>query len=324
MSTLQPIETVSLRISVTDRCQFRCQYCMPPDGVPLAPHKDILRFEESVAFAAAVHRLFGLAKVRITGGEPLIRRGILGLVRELAGLGIPDLALTTNGVRLPEMAADLRRAGLRRVNISLDSLDAATYRRLTCGGQLPQALAGVTAARQAGFESVKLNMVVMRGLNDGEVVEMARFGIEHGGIVRFLELMPLGPAAAHHEEWFIPSAEVRDRLASAFDLRPLPHEPASSSRNYAAQDAECRRGTIGFISPCSEPFCRDCRRLRLTSTGRLIGCLAQEAGADVRAILRAPRPPDEERIAEAVEQALGVKRGVRHFAERRLMVRIGG
>ncbi len=324
MKTRNPSPAVSLRISVTDRCQFRCRYCMPPDGVPLAPHKDILRFEEIVAFAAAVHRHFGLARVRITGGEPLIRRGIVGLVQELARLGIPDLALTTNAVRLPEMAGDLRLAGLARVNISLDSLDAATYRRLTCGGELPQAVAGVAAARQAGFGPVKLNMVVMRGLNEGEVVEMARFGMERGCVVRFLELMPLGPAAAHHDEWFVPSAEVRDRLASAFDLRPLTPEHTSSSRNYAAEDAEGRRGTIGFVSPCSEPFCRDCRRLRLTSTGRLIGCLAQEAGADVRAILRGPRPLDEARIAEAVEQALGVKRGVRHFAERRLMVRIGG
>jgi len=324
MQTPQEPQPVSLRISVTDRCTLRCRYCMPAESMTLAPRHDVLRLEEVLEFARLVQRHFGLAKVRITGGEPLLRRNLCALVSPLAALGPGDLALTTNAARLPAMAADLCRAGLRRVNISLDTLHPLTYRTLTRGGELAHALAGIDAARQAGLHPVRLNMVVLRGINDREVGAMARFGLDRGCEVRFLELMPIGVAKARHEEWFVSSAQVRERLVAAFDLQPLPRGAGSSSRNFLARDAEGRCGVIGFISPCTDPFCGDCRRLRLTATGRLIGCLAQEEGCDIRAILRGPQPLDEARLVAAIEDALRSKQGARHFAEHRLMARVGG
>jgi len=315
---------VSLRISVTDRCDERCLYCRPAEGVTLVPRRDVLRFEEIIRFVRAVKADFGLSKVRLTGGEPLIRRGLADLVRRLSLEGIGDLALTTNGQRLADMAAVLCRAGLRRVNVSLDTLDRTTYRRLTRGGNLSRTLAGIEAARACGLKPVKLNMVVLRGINDHEVVPLARFGIERGCEVRFLELMPIGVAAPSHERWFVSSAEVREQVARAMELVPLAEEPDRASRSFLARDAAGRSGRIGFVSPCSEPFCRTCRRLRLTATGRLLGCLGQTRGIDVRALLRGSGEPDETLLCGAVEEALRLKRGGRRFAEQELMVRIGG
>jgi cyclic pyranopterin phosphate synthase len=318
------LKPVSLRISVTDRCQLRCAYCMPPQGVPLAPREEVLRFEEIAEFAEFVHRRMGLAKARITGGEPLVRAGLTVLVEQLVRLGIPDVALTTNGQRLAEMAADLRRAGLGRVNVSLDTLNPDTYRTLTSGGDLGRTLAGIDAALKAGLRPVKLNMLVLRGVNDHEVGAAARFALDRGLVVRFLELMPIGAATARFEKWFVPSSEVRRVLSESFRLTPPPRRADGSSRDYLAEDAEGRSGTVGFISSCSEPFCRGCRRLRLTATGRLLGCLAQEKGFDVRGFLRGARPLDEAGLAGTLEAALGLKQGVRRFADGRLMVRVGG
>jgi cyclic pyranopterin phosphate synthase len=323
MATEEP-KSVSLRLSVTDRCQLACLYCKPMPLPPLAPRRDVLRYEETAALVDLLRRRFTVAKVRITGGEPLLRRNLIGFVAELARRGLPDLALTTNGQRLPEMAQDLRRAGLQRINISLDTLNAATYRELTRGGDLAPTLAGIDAAGGAGFRPVKLNTVVLRGVNDQEVVDIARFALARGCEVRFLELMPIGPAGPDHERWFVSSAQVQERLAAAFDLRPLPAAPGASSRDFAAEDVHGRRGVVGFISPCTVPFCSSCRRLRLTATGRLLGCLAQAEGVDVRPILALPQPEAEARLAAVVDEALLLKRGERRFAAQRLMTRVGG
>jgi cyclic pyranopterin phosphate synthase len=339
MTATRQLGRIALRLSVTDRCPMRCLYCLPPEGVPLVAHADVLRFEEMAALVRVLRRHWGLAKVHLTGGEPLIRRGIADLVARLAAERPADLALTTCGVRLASLAADLRRAGLWRVNVSLDSLDPETYRTLTRGGDLAETLDGIAAARRAGLEPVKLNMVVLRGVNDGEVVRVARWGLARGCPVRFLEVMPIHVAAARHGEWFVPSAEVRGRLAAAFDLVPLASRPGASAREYRARDASGLAGRIGFISPCSEPFCAGCRRLRLTATGRLLGCLARADATDVRPFLKQLAAGDshgaegEAPLVAAVEEALRRKRfapgaagpqAPRPFADQCSMAGIGG
>jgi cyclic pyranopterin phosphate synthase len=233
---------------------------------------------------------------------------------------VPDVTMTTNGSRLAGQVVPLYRSGLRRINVSLDSLDPVTYRTLTRGGELAPTIEGIEAAVRAGFSPVKLNMVVLRGINDGEVARVARFGLERSCHVRFLELMPIGVAAARHDKWLVSSGEVRARLAEAFDLQPMPAEPRSSSRNFLAADRSGLTGTLGFISPCTEPFCDGCRRLRLTASGRLLGCLAREEGLDVRPLLQG----SSERLFDAVENALRLKRSGRGFSVRENMVCIGG
>ena len=324
MSVSEQRQPVSLRVSVTDRCDLRCTYCLPPDGAPLATHDDVLRLEEIVAFVGIAERRFGLTKVHLTGGEPLVRRGIVDLVRMLADAGAADLAMTTNGLRLREMALALRQAGLRRVNVSLDTLDAETFRTLTRGGDLALVLDGIAAAGLVGLDPIKFNTVVLRRTNDHEVVSIARFALDRGCAVRFLELMPIGVAQGGYRERFVSSAEVRAQVASAFELRSLPPVPGGSSRDYRAVDADGREGVVGFISPCTEPFCASCRRLRLTATGRLLGCLARAEGPQVRSLLRDGAPDAEDRLVEAIEEALRLKRYDRRFDEQRLMGRVGG
>jgi cyclic pyranopterin phosphate synthase len=234
------------------------------------------------------------------------------------------LALTTNGARLGELAGDLKRAGLRRVNVSLDSLRPETFRQLTRGGELSGVLRGIRAALDCGLHPVRLNMVVLRGVNDGEVAEVARFALELNCEIRFLELMPIGAAAERFSEWFVSSAEVKSRLSQSFDLALLANEADSSSVNFAARTGDGRSGTIGFISSVSNSFCAACRRLRLTPTGLLLGCLARPEGLDLRPILRGPPEERDPALAQAVQQALGLKGRQRCFAEQRLMVGVGG
>jgi len=315
---------VSLRLAVTDRCCLRCLYCKPAEGIPLLPRSDLLRFEEMVRVARVLDRHVGLAGVRLTGGDPLQRRDLVELVRMLAALRPADLALTTNGQRLAPLAAALKTAGLRRINVSLDSLDPDTFRTLTRGGALGATLDGIAAACRAGLAPVKLNVTVLRGVNDREVVNLARFGLRRGCQVRFLELMPIGVAAAKHRAWFVPAEEVRARLRAAFDLRPLPYTAGATSRNVAARDADGLSGVLGFIAPMSAPFCAGCRRLRLTPTGRLLGCLARPEGADLRPLLREPAPAGEAELVKAVRRALAVKRKGRRFADQRPMATVGG
>jgi len=327
---------VSLRLSVTDRCPLRCLYCKPAEGVPLAPRRDVLRFEEMVHVARVLDRHVGLTGVRLTGGDPLERADIVELVRMLAALHPPDLALTTNGQRLAPMAKALKAAGLKRVNVSLDTLRPDTFRAVTRGGALGATLDGIDAARQAGLAPIKLNVTVLRNVNDRDVVDLARYGLQRGCQVRFLELMPIGVAAANHRTWFVPAREVRARLLAAFDLAPLPYETGATSRNVAACDADGLRGVLGFIAPCSEPFCAGCRRLRLTATGRLLGCLARPEGPDLRPLLRGgshpsraggregPGPGSDDRLVQAVHEALAVKHRGRRFTEQAAMVSVGG
>jgi len=322
MTMRTDVAPLSLRISVTNRCQLRCRYCAPPQGAACLPGA-ALTSDEIVEFVRTLRRHYPLRKVHLTGGEPLARPDVVDLVGRLAREGADDLALTTNGQRLAAMAGDLRRAGLGRINISLDSLDPDTYRRLTRGGDLAPVIAGIEAARQAGFDPIKLNMVVLRGVNDHEVTAVARWGLERGCQVRLLELMPIGVAQPHFDEWFISTADVRERLAAHFDLRPVAGSAGASSRNFAARGGGLS-GVIGFISPCSDSFCSGCRRLRLTADGRLLGCLAQPDGVDIRNMLQAANAERGAILAAAVETALALKRAGRQFAAQSPMIAVGG
>lgn len=315
---------LSLRVSVTDRCQLRCLYCMPSVGAPRLSREEVLSFEEIVRFVHVVRRRFALTKVHITGGEPLVRPGITDLVGMLASERIADLALTTNGQRLAELAAELKRAGLRRVNVSLDTLDAGAFRTLTRGGRLEHALEGIEAALHHELAPVKINTVVLRGYNDTEVVELARFALQRGCRVRFLELMPIGYAQAAFDDLFVPTPEVRAHLDRAFTLKPLVHKAGESSRNFLASGRHGREGIIGFISPETQPFCESCTRVRLTSTGRLISCLARGDGPNVRGLLGSDSPRAAEALQELVAMKLNRKRARTAFDTVRPMVAVGG
>ncbi len=312
---------LSLRISVTDRCQLRCRYCMPPEGIPLCGREAILTYEDIVALVVCLRDEFGLAKVRITGGEPLVRPGIERLIGRLTDLGIPDLALTTNGLRLAELAPVLKQAGLRRVNVSLDSLSPETFRRLTGGGDLQAVQAGIVAALDAGLRPVKLNAVLIRGINDAEADHLLDFAIDHDCELRFIELMPIGPGARLLPDGFLSSDAVRRRLGAHFTLTPIASETGSSARRYGVVNTEGNRGAVGFISSCSAPFCAECSRLRVTADGRLIGCLARDGGIPIRGMLRAG---DAKAIGRSTRQVLKGKTADRNFEQRMAMASIGG
>lgn len=312
---------LALRISVTDRCQLRCRYCMPPGGRPLGERKDVLAYEEIASLARFLRDEFGLAKIRLTGGEPLVRPDLERLVAMLAELGVPDLAMTTNGLRLADKAAALKRAGLKRVNVSLDTLSPVAFRQLTGSGDVQRVLDGIAAARAAGLSPIKLNSVVIRGFNDTQLKTLLTFAMQAGCEQRFIELMPIGPGASLHRQGAVSTADMRQRLAEHFTLTPLAHKPGVSATRYAVVNAAGLSGTVGFISSCTAPFCGECTRLRVTATGRLIGCLARDGGIPVRGMLR---HRDMRGIADAVRQAMGCKRTDQAFAQAMDMASIGG
>ena len=316
-----------LRVSVTDRCNLRCVYCMPPEGVQLIPHEEILRYEEIELIVRAATSL-GLSKVRLTGGEPLVRAGIVGLVRALANVpGIDDLAMTTNGLLLTQQARALAAAGLRRVNVSLDTLRPERFARLTRLGKLEQVLAGIEAAQAAGLAPVKLNTVVVRGLNDDEVVDIARTTLEHDWHVRFIELMPLVESADWAADGYVPASEIKARVETLGPLAPAAGAVKAGNgpaRYYRLPGA---RGTVGFITPVSEHFCFQCNRLRLTADGKLRPCLLRADEVDLRAPLRAGA--NEAEVANLIASAVHLKPEGHELArhrtpEGRTMSQIGG
>ena len=325
-----------LRVSVTDRCNLRCVYCMPADGIDKQAHGEILRYEEIALVVRAAAEL-GVRKVRLTGGEPLARLGLPDLVRMLASIpGIDDLSMTTNGTLLARHARALAAAGLRRVNISLDTLRPERFEQITRHGQLDDVWAGLAAAEAAGLNPLKLNMVVVRGLNDDEVVEFARRSVSDGWHVRFIELMPIGanvrwaggPPEAGGTGGTVPIKEVRGRIEAA--LGPLeaagPGRPAGNgpALYYRLRGAA---GTVGFIAAMSEHFCHACNRLRLTADGRLRPCLMSDEELDLRPALRAGA--DLETMKEMLIHAIRRKPERHHLEEAqapqgRTMSEIGG
>jgi len=321
-----------LRVSVTDRCNLRCVYCMPAGGIPLLAHQDILSFEEIERIVRVAAGL-GIYKIRLTGGEPLTRLGLPDLVRLLAAIPeIDDISMTTNGHLLPRYAEELAAAGLDRVNISLDSLRPDRFRTLTRIGELERAWQGVEAAEAAGLTPVKINAVVMRGFNDDEVVDFGRLTLDGQGPerhIRFIEVMPLG----HNELWakdgFVSMQEVRERIEA--ELGPLqqvgddaPVVGNGPARYWRLPGA---LGTIGFISPVSQHFCANCNRLRLTADGRLRPCLLSDEEFDLRGPLRSGI--DDAELKELLTRAVARKPARHHLKEgeravNREMAQIGG
>jgi cyclic pyranopterin phosphate synthase len=305
-----------LRISITDRCNFRCTYCMPMEGMQWLPRDQLLTYEEIARIARVCVEQFGFESIRLTGGEPLIRAHIVRLVAMLSPLGV-DLALTTNGVKLPQLAHDLAAAGLERVNVSLDSLRRDVFLALTRRDELDRVLAGIDAALEAGLNPVKVNCVVMRGVNDDEVVDLAAFGRNKGVGLRFIEFMPLDADEGWSRDKVVPAREILERIDAVFPLESTPSaevdvetpgghiEPAA---RYSYRDGQ---GDVGVIASVTEPFCENCDRVRLTAEGQLRTCLFALDETDLRVLLRGEHgladPDLDDRLAEALVGAVGKK-----------------
>ena len=317
-------EIRDLRISLTDRCNLRCVYCMPEEMV-FKPRDELLTDDE-ILLVVRVAAELGVRKIRLTGGEPTVRPNLVELVRRIAAVpGIEDLAMTTNGVLLSRLAGPLAEAGLRRVNVSVDTLDAEKFRRITRWGNLAEVLAGLEAARAAGLSPIKLNAVVVRRFNEDDVAGLARLTLEHDWSVRFIEMMPFGSVAGFQTSAYVPSSETMARIEAALGpLLPLDTTGYDPARTYRLAGA---RGTLGFISAVSQPFCAQCGRLRLTAEGRLRLCLLRDDEVDLRTLLRAGATYDDlrERFAAAAYRkpwGHGLARNV--IPRQRVMSQIGG
>lgn len=290
-----------VRLSVTDRCDFRCVYCMAED-MTFLPHQQVLSLEEIEQVATAFVGL-GVKKIRLTGGEPLVRRDAIKLIRAVGALDA-ELAITTNGSQLVQMATHLKEAGVDRLNISIDSLKEDKFKEMTRTGKLPQVMAGIDAAVAAGFERIKLNAVVMKGRNDDEVLDLVEYARSSGVDVCFIEEMPLGHISEHDRaEAYCSSDEVRSIIEERYALQPTTERTAGPSRYYRMQGTESR---VGFISPHSHNFCSECNRVRVTVEGRLLLCLGNEHSVDLRETLR-KYPDDIERLQQVIIKAMDLK-----------------
>jgi len=293
-----------LRMSVTDRCDFRCVYCMAED-MQFLPKQRVLTLEEIYQVAERFVGL-GTRKIRLTGGEPLIRPGVVDLCKRIAALpGLRELCMTSNGSQLEKLAQPLFDAGLKRLNISLDSLDPARFRELTRTGDLAQVIRGIDAVNAAGFQRTKLNCVVMKGRNDDQINELVAFAIDRQLDISFIEEMPLGTISEHSRaESFYSSAQVRERIAERYTLIESAESTQGPSRYWRLAEAPQIR--LGFISPHSHNFCGTCNRVRLTVEGRLLLCLGNEHAVDLKAVLRA-HPGQPQRLDAAIIEAMKLK-----------------
>jgi cyclic pyranopterin phosphate synthase len=317
----------NLRISVTDRCNIRCFYCMPEHGVQYVERAEILDFEEIERFARIAASL-GITKLRVTGGEPLVRRDLPVLISRLAGIpGIRDLALTTNGVLLPELAEPLFQAGLRRLNVHLDTLDRAKFAQITRRDDLPKVLKGLEAATRAGFTRTKLNVVAVKNLIEPDIVPLARFARENGFEPRFIEFMPLDAQQLWDRRKVLLADEILALLSREIaPLEPVPDpDPRAPASEYVYRDGG---GTVGLIASVSRPFCGNCNRLRITADGKLRYCLFAIEEDDVKGLLRSGAPDEE--IAAVVRRNIAGKwegheiNSGRFVAPPRPMYSIGG
>jgi cyclic pyranopterin phosphate synthase len=312
-----------LRISVTDRCNLRCKYCMPPEGIALIPHSDVLRYEEILSIVRVAVEM-GINRVRLSGGEPLARAGLVDLVRMLSDVKeIEDLSLTTNGVLLKSQAAALKGAGLRRVNISLDSLKRAMFKEITGHNRLSEVLDGIEEAKKVGLEPIKINVVVMRGVNEDELLDFARMTMD-GWNVRFIELMPILNRGMQQTE-FVPAKEMWDTVSALGALQPC--TPLTGNGPASYYQLPGAKGTLGFITPVSDHFCFKCNRLRLTADGKLLPCLLSGEEVDLRSALRAGASPEDIRrlILKAVAskpEGHRVSQGI--VGQKRPMTQVGG
>jgi cyclic pyranopterin phosphate synthase len=293
-----------LRVSLTDRCNFRCVYCIPDEHNDWIPRSEILTYEEIETIVAAAASL-GVSKVRLTGGEPLLRRDLPRLVEMIAGVeGVRDFALTTNAFFLPQMAGDLRRAGLERITVSLDSLRVAKFALLTGRDALGRVLEGIDAAREAGLGPIKVNCVVMRGFNDGEVVDFATFARTHALSVRFIEFMPLDGRPDWDRNQVVSGAEMLAAIREHYDVEPVaPAAASETARRYRFADGS--PGEVGFITTITAPFCDGCSRLRLTADGKLRTCLFSTRSHDIKALVRAGA--DREQLTQYLREVVATK-----------------
>ncbi len=316
-----------LRISLTPKCNLRCVYCMPPEGISTPEPDDLLTDDEILSFMRQAASL-GINRVRLTGGEPLLRRSLVDLVQGISSIpGIDEVSLTTNAMLLAKYAAALAGAGLSRVNISLDTLDPEKFTRITRGGQLKKVFQGIAAAETCGLTPIKINSVIVGGLNDEEIPDLAQLTLDHHWHIRFIELMPVG----NSQDWgadfppveqrFISVQEMKIRLSS-FGLQPTESPKGNGpARNYRIPHA---LGTVGFISPLGEHFCNNCNRIRLTADGSLRPCLLMDAEISIKDMLE-----DDQILTKHIIEAVAIKPGghelsLRHYPETRLMAQIGG
>jgi len=316
-----------LRISITDRCNLRCVYCMPEEGVPALGHGEVLSYEE-VLRVVRVAAAGGIKKIRLTGGEPLVRKGVAGLINQIAAVpGIEDLSLTTNGALLGAMAEELKEAGLTRINVSLDSLDPARFRELTRGGDLRTVLDGIEKAQALGFSPIKINVVSIRGINEDEAAGFARLTLDKPWHVRFIEFMPIGARAMWDETRVVPTSETMGKITAAFgELKPVKGSIKDGpAKMYALPGAA---GLLGFISPLTNHFCSYCNRLRLTADGKLRPCLFSENEIDLKTPMRTGCEDAE--LARLIGVAIGEKPDGHRMADgikkkySRTMSKIGG
>ena len=313
-----------LRISVTDRCNFRCTYCMPAEGMEWLPRSEVLTFEEIHRVSRIFVERFGVEGIRLTGGEPTVRAHLPMLISQLSGLGV-DLAMTTNGATLRNSAEELRSAGLRRINISLDTLHADRFEQMTRRNELENVLAGIGAAVAAGFSPVKINAVIERGVNDDEIVDLARFGRDRGVEVRFIEFMPLDATGHWANDRVVGQDEIVERIAEVFPLEQMPARGAAPADRWRYLDGA---GTVGVIPSVTKPFCGDCDRVRLTAEGQFRTCLFATDEFDLREIMRSGG--DDDALAERIIAAVGTKwaghqiNRVEFIRPNRSMSQIGG
>ena len=314
-----------LRVSVTDRCNLRCLYCMNRDGVNMKERSEILSFEE-IERIIRVGAEIGISKIRLTGGEPLIRKGIIEFTDRISKIpGISDLSMTTNGILLKEYAGDLKKAGLARINVSLDTLDRNKYKEITENGEINKVWEGIFEAERVGLCPIKINLVVVRGVNDNELVEFANLTKKHPFDIRFIEYMPIGSTSYWSNEKFVSSMETLERISQTEKTEPMETENQSTAKYYKLRDSI---GRIGLISPISSHFCRSCNKLRLTSDGRLRTCLFSDEEIDLKAILRSNH--DKENINNILKEAVlkkpkahNLKEG-KNYSFKRTMSEIGG
>ncbi len=313
-----------LRISVTDRCNFRCKYCMPPDGVSYKSHDEIMRYEEILIFAKIAVRA-GVKRIRLTGGEPLVRKGLDKLIYQLNKIeDLEDISLTTNGYLLPEYADKLAKVGLNRINVSLDTLDREKFKEISLVDGLPEVLAGLRAARNAGLNPIKLNTVLIRGFNDNEVSDFIKFTKANNYNFRFIEFMPLNGSSHDSDNKYISIDEIKTEIkAAGFKLNPTEISGGGPANCFQIDDTQA---TVGFISPISHSFCSSCNRLRLTSDGKLRPCLAMDKEYNLYDQFGKLLP--EEKLEEILAQACSLKPDQHDFANEenygRNMSQIGG
>jgi cyclic pyranopterin phosphate synthase len=300
-----------LRMSITDRCNLRCVYCMPKEGLSLIGHDDILRYEELLRIAGIAVKK-GITKIRLTGGEPLVRKGVVEFVSALSGIaGLHDLSMTTNGLLLSQAALPLRNAGLKRLNISLDSLNPDKYSKITRGGDINQLIAGIKRAQEAGFSPIKINVVVIRGINDDEITAFAKLSLEKNLHIRFIEYMPVGMENGWEQKHFVPTDEIRQHVKAIGTLIELPSDNGSGPAHmYTIAGAQ---GKLGFISALSDHFCATCNRLRLTPDGKLRTCLFSDAEVDLKTPMR--DGCSDEVLADIINTAILSKPRKHHATE---------